>query len=82
MTSVANFDIATLYHLWATTPAPHEPLTPGQPLPATWRCPICLKKCGSERGVVMHMFDKHRKEKHHERIAAWIASPIPTGLSL
>jgi hypothetical protein len=63
------------------TGLPHEPLIPGEPLPPAWRCPICLKKCGSERGVVMHMFDNHRKEKHHEKIAQWIANPTRTGLS-
>lgn len=60
---------------------PHDPVIPDQPLPDRWRCPICLTKLKSERGVTMHMFDKHRKEKHHEKIAQWIASPTRTGLS-
>jgi hypothetical protein len=60
---------------------PHEPIAEREPIPPAWRCPICNKKCGSERAIVMHMYDKHRKEKHYERIADWIANPRKSGLS-
>jgi hypothetical protein len=60
---------------------PHDPIIPGEPIPPAWRCPVCLKNLGSKRGVVMHMFDKHNKEKHSGKIAEWIAHPTRTGLS-
>jgi hypothetical protein len=45
------------------------------------RCPICLKKCASERGVAIHMLDKHKNPKHLEKIAEWIANPTRTASS-
>ena len=36
-----------------------------------WRCPICNKRCRSERGVLVHMVDIHKKPQHAERIAEW-----------
>jgi hypothetical protein len=49
--------------------------------PPRWRCPICNKKCKTERGVVMHMIDKHNKPQHMEKITEWLATPIQAGSS-
>lgn len=50
-------------------------------IPPRWRCPICNKKCANERGITMHMIDKHKNPKHLEKITEWIKSPTRTGLS-
>lgn len=49
----------------------------GQDRPSSNRCPICNHKCRSFDGVSRHMSDKHKKPKHADRIAAWLAENRP-----
>jgi hypothetical protein len=50
-------------------------------IPPKWRCPICNKRCKDERGVTMHMIDKHKNPKHLEKITEWLANPTRTASS-